>query len=144
VAARHGPWTWQASALWLQAERRGSRNPAVNGLRPVNVPEASLRVAGAYRVPTVPGLEFNAGLTAEGNRMVLPDDNSVRIPGRVRVDIGAKWEQSIGSNASLTWRAGIDNLSDRRAWKESPYQFGHVYLYPLAPRSWRLSAEAAF
>jgi iron complex outermembrane recepter protein len=144
VAWRSGPWNWQASAMWLDAQRRGSRTAGVNGLRPVNVPEASLRAGVAYRVAAVPGLELNAGLTAEGDRMVLPDDNSVRIPGWARVDVGAKWVQSVGQTRQVTWRAGIDNLADRRAWKESPNQFGHVYLYPLAPRQWRLSAEASF
>jgi iron complex outermembrane receptor protein len=37
------------------------------------------------------------------------------------------------------WRAGVDNVADTRAWKEAPYQFGHAYLYPLAPRTWRLA-----
>jgi iron complex outermembrane receptor protein len=45
--------------------------------------------------------------------------------------------------ATLTWRVGLDNALDRRAWKESPTQFGHVYLYPLAPRTWRASLEAS-
>ncbi len=41
--------------------------------------------------------------------------------------------------AGARWvlRAGVDNVADTRAWKESPYQFGHAYLYPLAPRTWR-------
>jgi iron complex outermembrane receptor protein len=42
----------------------------------------------------------------------------------------------------LTWRAGIDNLADTRAWQESPYQFAHAYLFPMAPRSVRLSLQA--
>ena len=37
---------------------------------------------------------------------------------------------------------GIDNVADTRAWKESPYQFGHAYLFPLAPRTWRVSVQA--
>lgn len=144
LAMRSGSWAWQASAMWLDAERRGSSTPGVNGLRPVNVPKSTLRANATYRVAAVPGLEFSAALTAESGRMVLPDDNGVRIPGWGRVDIGAKWVQALGQATQVTWRAGIDNLADRRAWKESPYQFGHVYLYPLAPRQWRLSAEAAF
>jgi iron complex outermembrane receptor protein len=36
-------------------------------------------------------------------------------------------------------RLGIDNLTDRRAWRESPYQFGHAYLMPLQPRTWSAS-----
>jgi iron complex outermembrane recepter protein len=144
LAVRTGPWAWQASTMWLDAERRGASQAFVNGMRPVNVPKATLRLAAAYRVAAVPGLELTAALAAESDRVVLPDDSTVRIPGWSRVDLGAKWVQSLGQAASLTWRAGIENLGDRRAWKESPNQFGHVYLYPLAPRQWRLSAEASF
>jgi iron complex outermembrane receptor protein len=96
-----------------------------------------------YRVEAVPGLDLQATLAAEGDRMVLPDDNSVRIPGWSRLDLGARWSVDLGTTA-LTWRVGIDNVADQRAWKESPYQFGHVYLYPLSPRTWRTSAELAF
>ena len=45
-------------------------------------------------------------------------------------------------SSNLVWRAGVDNLTDRRAWRESPYQFGHAYLFPLAPRTLRLSVQA--
>ena len=75
--------------------------------------------------------------------MVLPYDDSVRIPGWSRLDLGARWRQRLGET-TLIWRVGVDNVTDQRAWKESPYQFGHVYLYPLAPRTWRVSAQASF
>ena len=91
----------------------------------------------------MPGLELQANLAAEGNRVVLPYDDSVRIPGWSRLDLGARWVQQL-ERSTVTWRAGVDNVTDRRAWKESPYQFEHVYLYPLAPRTWRLSAQASF
>jgi iron complex outermembrane receptor protein len=89
----------------------------------------------------VPGLALLADVVAESDRIVLPD-NSARIPGYGRLDVSARWAQSAGS-ARLTWRAGIDNVFDRRAWKEAPFQFGHVYLFPLAPRTVRLSLEAS-
>jgi iron complex outermembrane receptor protein len=143
AALRLGAWTWQASLMWLDAERRGSEQPGVNGLRPSNVPRGSARLAAAYRVAAVPGLELQAALAAESDRQVLPDDDSISIPGWARLDLGARWQQVIDST-TLTWRAGVDNVADRRAWKESPYQFGHVYLYPLERRTWRVSVAAAF
>jgi iron complex outermembrane receptor protein len=143
LAWRGGPWGAQASAMWLDAARQGSSQDGVNGLRPVNVPRGSLRLNGSYRPIALPGVELNAGLTAEGDRLVLPDDNSVRIPGWSRIDVGARWQQRV-AETRWTWRAGIDNLTNRRAWKESPNEFGHVYLYPLAPRTWRVSVDASF
>ena len=140
---RFAAWTWQASALWLQAQRRGARDTTVNGQRPVNVPEGSLRLGAEYRPARLPGLAFQAGLSAEGNRVVLPYDTTVRIAAWHRWDAGLRWTQPLGST-TVTWRAAIDNLTDRRAWKESPYQFGHVYLYPLPPRTLRASASVSF
>jgi iron complex outermembrane receptor protein len=142
--SHQGPaWTWQASATLLDAQRRASRQPGVNGIRPVNVPAASLRLSAEYRPGTLPGLAWQAGLSGEGDRVVLPNDESVRIPGWSRLDLGARWRQEL-SGTTLLWRVGLDNAANRRAWKESPYQFGHVYLYPLAPRTLRASLQATF
>ncbi len=143
-AWRSAHWTLQGSAMWLDPRRRGATvDPGVNGRRPVNVPERTLRLGVEYRVETLPGLALQARLTAESDRHVLPDDPAVRIPGWSRIDLGARWRQMLGGQ-SLVWRLGVDNATDRRAWKESPYQFGHVYLYPLAARTWRASVQAAF
>ena len=54
-----------------------------------------------------------------------------------------RYVQTAAAGTTLTWRAGVDNVLDRRAWKESPYEFGHAYLFPLPPRTFRLSVEAA-
>jgi len=113
----------------------------VNGLRPVNVPDQALRLGVGYRAKVGTGLDLSASLVAEGDRMVLPDDNSTRIPAWSRIDLAARWRQQVGQT-TLTWRTGVDNVTDRRAWKEAPYQFGHAYLFPLAPRTWRVGVQA--
>lgn len=62
------------------------------------------------------------------------------VSGPPAPDLHARWQQRT-SWATLAWRAGVDNMGDRRAWRESPYQFSHTYLFPLAPRTWRLSLQ---
>ncbi len=143
LAQQWSAWTLQASAMLLDAQRRGSVQTAINGRRPENVPAATLRLSTEYRPSTIPGLALLAALAAESDRVVLPYDDSVRIPGWTRLDLGARWRQVAGGT-TLTWQIGVDNATDRRAWKESPYQFGHAYLYPLAPRTWRASVQAGF
>ena len=138
---RLGAWSWHAGALWLQAERRGASDPALNGQRPVNVPGATLRAGATWRAAAFGGAEFGALLVAEGDRVVLPYDTSVRIPGWSRLDLHARWRVQAGAT-TLTFRAGLDNATDRRAWREAPYQFGHAYLFPIAPRTWRFSVQA--
>ncbi len=141
LAQQFGIWSLQASAMLLNAERKGSSQSGINGQRPVNVPKASLRLGGEVR--PVAGLAFQAGLVADSNRVVLPYDETVQIPGWARLDLGARYRHTVGGT-TLTWRVGLDNATDRRTWKESPYQFGHVYLYPISARTWRASLQAGF
>ena len=136
---REGAWTLQAGTQWLRARREGSDTPSNNGLEPTNVPALTLKLQAGYAVPAVPGLMLQGKVAHESRRMVLPD-NSASIPGYTRVDIAARYETRLAST-QWTWRAGIDNLFDQRAWREAPYQFGHAYLFPLAPRTLRLSVQ---
>ena len=138
LATQRGAWHLQASALALHARREGSANAGVNGLRPTNVPATSLRLQAGYAI--TPAARLQIALAHESNRIVLPD-NSARVPGWTRLDAALRVEQQAGP-LRLVWRAGIDNLADKRAWKESPYQFSHVYLFPMAPRTLRLSLQA--
>ena len=139
---RAGAWTTQLSGLWLQAKREGATDPAANGLRPVNVPSSSLRASLGYDFAVLPGLSLLAYGTREGGRAVLPD-NSITVPAWTRLDLAARYRTVMGGYPTV-WQVGIDNLADHRAWREAPYQFSHVYLFPMAPRTWRASVQTAF
>lgn len=143
LAQQWSAWTVLASAMLLDAQRSGSVQSAINGKRPENVPAATLRLNTEYRPIAIQGLALLAAVAAESDRVVLPNDDSVHIPGWTRLDLGVRWRQ-VDEGTTLTWRVGVDNATNRRAWKESPYQFGHVYLYPLTPRTWRASVQASF
>lgn len=136
---RRGAWSLRGSALLMQARRLGSKQPGLNGQQPTNVPERSLKLQAAYNVAAVPGLALLGFVTHEGQRMVLPD-NSIHTPGWTKVDLALRYRQAL-AKGSVVWRLGVENAANHRAWKESPYQFGHAYLYPLAPRTWSLSAQ---
>ena len=140
LALRRGRWDGRAAVQWLHARTEGSADPALDGKRPTNVPASTLRLQAGYALAAITGLSVQGAATVESAREVLPD-NSARIPGYARFDLGAKYETR---HAGTTWtlRAGIDNVLDRRAWRESPYQFGHAYLFPMAPRTARLSLQA--
>lgn len=130
---RGGDFSLRGSAMLLHARRNGSSNAPINGLQPTNVPAHSLKLQAAYNVAGLPGLAVIGFVTHEGQRMVLPD-NTVATPGWTRIDLGARFTQRTGAQ-TLVWRLGLDNATNRRAWQEAPYQFGHAYLYPLAPRT---------
>lgn len=120
-----------ASAQWLNAKRQSSSDPAFNGLRSVNVPKDSQRLS--LRQQVRPGLIAQASLVREGSRPALPD-NSLSLPAWSRLDLSARY---VTQTEGQTWtlQVGVDNATDAKAWKESPNSFGHVYLFPLAPRT---------
>ncbi len=130
---RGGDLSLRGSAMLLRARRSGSANALIEGLQPTNVPARSLKLQAAYNVSALPGLALVGFLAHEGLRMALPD-NSLATPGWTRIDLGARYTQKI-SQQTWVWRLAVDNATDRRAWQEAPYQFGHAYLYPLAPRT---------
>ena len=138
---RDGPWTAQGSVTALHARRQGSASAATNGLTPTNVPSRSARLGLSRQMDAVPGLSLGMQLSHEGPREVLPD-NSLTLPSWTTVGLNARYAWRSGQHEWLL-RAGVDNLFDRRAWQESPYQYGHAYLYPLQGRAWRLSAQVS-
>jgi iron complex outermembrane receptor protein len=133
LEGRRGGWQWLASVMALQAR-------ASDGSRPPNVPARNLKLMLGRDIDALPGLNVQSWLAAEGGRTLLPGATSPQIGGWARLDLAARYTQHVGGT-TLTWRAGVDNVADRRAWKESPYQFGHVYLYAMAPRTWRVSLQ---
>jgi iron complex outermembrane recepter protein len=128
-------WRWRGaelgtlqahvSAALLKAQRQGSTlEPTLNGLRPSNVPKHMLRAQAQWQPASAPGWRLAASATHEGNRAVVPDGSI--------------------TTSQVTYTLGIDNLANRRYWREAPSQFGHIYLYAGAARTLRLAAEARF
>ena len=93
-----------------------------------------------WKVPGMTGMELQGRLSYEGRRSIIPDA-SVQLPAWTRLDAALRYDTKIGGTAT-SWTVGIDNLLDKRYWKESPYQFGHIYLYPGAARTLRLAFTA--
>jgi iron complex outermembrane receptor protein len=137
-----GPWTVRASAMGQRVRHEQGEFDSGLGAYPPNVPERAVKVLGAYAVSALPGLSLLANMAYEGPRAVLPDDTAF-IPGWTRFDLGTRYVQTLASS-TLVWRIGVDNMFDRRAWREAPYQYAHVYLFPLEPRTWHASVEASF
>lgn len=132
-----GTWRAGATAMLLHARREGSTDtPELNGKRPTNVPSVVARAFAAWKVPGITGLELQGSVAHEGTREVLAD-NSITLPGWTRADVALRYQQQIG-NAVARWTLGVDNVTDKRYWRESPFEFSHVYLYPGAPRTVRL------
>jgi len=137
-----GAWRLGGGLTLIDAKRQGSSDePATNGQRATNVPKEVLRAQVAYRVAAMPGLEMQTQMSYEGRRNVLPD-GTITLPAWTRFDAALRYDTKINGVATR-WTLGVENLFDRRYWKESPYKYGHVYLFPGAPRTLRLAVTAA-
>jgi iron complex outermembrane recepter protein len=139
---RQGVGSWQlgASATWLRAVQQDAvLSPALNGLKPTNVPRHILRLSAAYNM--TPQWQLGTHLSHEGKRVVLPD-NSVSLPAWTRIDASLKWDTQI-NRVKSSWRLSVDNLAGKRFFQESPYKFGHAYLFSTQPRTLRIAASFA-
>jgi iron complex outermembrane receptor protein len=130
-------WALRASMVLLRSENK-SDDPSVNGKDAANAPEFSASVLADYRVPGAPGLTLTGGLRYVGQRYLeASNDHSLR--SYRLFDLGARYITKVGGS-QLTVRAGIDNVADEKYWLGN--QWG--WLTPGAPRTFRISAEAAF
>lgn len=136
-----GPLQLGASTMLLNAVRSGSTDSSINGKKPTNVPENTLRLQSQYKMPGTPWRIQNVWVR-DGARAVTPT-NDVMLPAWWRWDMALTYQQTIGPK-SIQYRLGIDNLTDRRYWKGSPTQFGNYFLYPGAPKTYRFVAQIDF
>lgn len=136
-------WTWDIGAAWIDAKRQNAViDTTVNGQRALNVPQYTLRAMAQYRFTDIPGLRSSLRLNHEGSRRVT-EDGSIQLPNWTTVDLATHYDTRI-QGTRTEWTLAIDNLADRRYWRESPKQFGHYYLYPGAPRTVRVGVKASF
>ena len=133
-------WKFGTTAQWLHAEISDvSQNTSLVGTTPLNVPKFVMRGMAEYRYASLPGLRTGLRVSHEGERRVT-EDGRVQLPAWTTFDATAHYDTKVNNMAS-TWTLAIDNLADKRYWRESPKQFGHYYLYPGAPRTLRASVQ---
>jgi iron complex outermembrane receptor protein len=141
VQTQLGAWAFNGSAMVLDAKRRDTQS-GLDGKRPINVPEHTLKLSGSYRWTSPLPITAQADVVHEGRRWVDPD-NTVRLPSWTRVDVGLKALQRV-DGTNLTWRLDVTNLFDKRAWREAPTLTGHIYLFPMAERTVTGSLQVDF
>lgn len=141
---RVGAWDLGGSVMFIDAERRGSSLADVNGHTPVNVPEHALKLSGSYSFGAPWALTLQADVVHEGQRWV-DSANTVRLPSWTRVDLGVRAVQPLSEQRSITWRLGVNNAFNKRAWREAPSMFGgHTYLFQMRERTITASAQIDF
>ncbi len=133
-------WNLGSGFTLIDAKRQNATiDPTVNGQRPINVPSYVLRGMAEYKFSTLPGLRTGVRVSHEGERNVT-ETGDIKLPAWTTFDATAHYDTKVNNLAS-TWTLGIDNLVNKQYWRESPMQYGHYYLYPGAPRSFRASVQ---
>ncbi len=132
---------FEARAAWIDAKTTRAVDPALVGKRTPNVAPFAASLAAAWMLPAVAGLEVNNLLTYSGRKPVTAD-NAVELPAYWQWDIVARYRW-LWSGTRLTLSAGVDNVTDRRYWREAPTEsWGGTYLFPAQPRTARIALAA--
>jgi iron complex outermembrane recepter protein len=136
-------WRLEARATWLDAVTTEALHPTWIGHATPNVPNLAGVVRAAWQPPALRGLTVSNQLTYSGPRAVLPD-GSVDIASAWQWDVALQY-RVVAASSTWTWRAGIDNVTDRTYWREAPTApWGAEYLFPAAPRTARAGVEVRF
>jgi iron complex outermembrane receptor protein len=125
----------------LDARQRGTGVAAFDGKRVTNVPEFRSVAYLDYAVPRVTGLALNGSWQYAGSKVFSPD-NSVSVPSYHLFNLGARHATRM-AGAPVTLRFNIDNVFDKFYWRDVTQSLGG-YLFPGAPRTFRLSAQFDF
>jgi iron complex outermembrane receptor protein len=133
-----------AYSLSLQAlntKQEGTGDPAIDGKRVTNVPAFKSIGWLEYAVPQVAGLKVD-GTWQYASRKAFDVENRVFVPGYHVFGLGGSYAFQTGPN-KVTLRARVDNVFDRFYWRDVTPALGG-YLFPGAPRTFRLSAQLDF
>lgn len=132
-----------AQLTLIDAQFTRSLDSTLNGRRPTNVAPVAASVRAAWQVPGVAGLTWINRASYAGRKSVTAD-NSVELPSWWQFDTAIVYRHRV-AQGTLAWRLGIDNLFDRRYWREAPTQYwGGTYLFPAMPRTLRASVQMTF
>jgi iron complex outermembrane recepter protein len=133
--------SYSLSLLALNTKREGTGDTQFDGRRVENVPAFKSTALVEYALPELPGLKLDANWQYAGKK---PFDtaNTVFVPGYHVFGLGASYALKAGVT-NLTLRARVDNLFDKFYWRDVTPELGG-YLFPGAPRTFRVSAQIGF
>ncbi|WP_252090538.1 TonB-dependent siderophore receptor [Pseudomonas sp. MWU13-3659] len=131
----------QASAAAIRARVQNSGTNAYEGHQAINVPRLRAAVHADYALP-VPGLALLGGARYSASKYASQAGN-VEVGGYTVFDIGSRYRTRIGGYDTVL-RLTVDNIFDKRYWRDVGDYLGDNYLFQGAPRTARLSASVSF
>lgn len=128
---------------FLDAKQIKSDGGTFDGKKIIGIPDTQANAGLEWDVPGAKGLTLT-GRALYTASQYADRANTMSIPSWTRLDLGARYLTTMG-NKLVTWRARVDNVTDRNYWASvggaSPT---NTYMVLGAPRTFTLTASIEF
>ncbi len=131
-----------ASVAATRARATDTGTPAYDGQQVINVPRLRSAVYADYALPGVDGLNLMGSWNYSASKPATRD-GSVVLPAVHVFNAGLRYKLRMNGHVA-TLRANIDNIFDKRYWKDAGQYLGDGYVHLGAPRTARLSLQYDF
>jgi len=131
-----------ASLAFIQARADGTGTPAYDGKQAINVPRLRSALYADYALAALPGLNLQGSWLYSGSKSAVRD-GSASVPSYHIFNTGLRYQTKVSGHPT-TVRLTVDNVFDKRYWKDTGESLGDSYLHLGAPRLARLSVQYDF
>lgn len=130
-----------ASAAAIKARVEDSGTAAYEGHQAINVPRFRGSLSADYSLP-IPGLALLGGMQYSASKYANRE-GSVNVDDYTVFNAGSRYSTRF-EGYDTVFRLTVDNLFDKRYWRDVGEYLGDDYLFLGAPRTARLSATVSF
>ncbi|TFF13978.1 TonB-dependent siderophore receptor [Pseudomonas sp. BCA14] len=131
-----------SSVAAIRARVNGSGTPDYEGHQAINVPKLRASVYADYALPWVNGLAVLGGVQYSASKYANRTGN-VEVGDYAVVNIGSRYTTRFDGYETV-FRLSVDNLFDKRYWRDAGEYMGDDYVFQGAPLTARLSASVNF
>lgn len=131
-----------ASAAAIRARVTGTGTAAYEGHQAINVPKVRGSLSFDYRVPGLEGVSLLGGAQYSGSKYAN-HAGQVKVEDYAVFDLGGRYTTRFDGYETV-FRLSVDNLFDKRYWRDVGEFAGDGYLFQGAPRTARLAATVNF
>jgi iron complex outermembrane recepter protein len=128
---------------YLDTEYRETQFGLNEGNTVIGVPEIQGNAGVEWDVPKLSGLSVD-GRVVYTSKQEANAANTLSIPSWTRLDLGARYKWQLDEAKTLTFRARVDNVTDKNYWASVGGSAGSNYLVLGSPRTFVLSASLDF
>jgi iron complex outermembrane receptor protein len=128
---------------YLDTEYRQTQFGLNEGHTVIGVPEVQANAGVEWDVPKLTGLSVD-GRVVYTSSQEANAANTLSIPSWTRLDLGARYAWMLSGTKTLTFRARVDNVTDKNYWASVGGSAGSNYLVLGSPRTFVVSASLDF